>query len=386
MRVAFNVEQLLYHAPGGTARYASRIAALLGSEAGVEEVLPFTAWHGRRAVARALDRFGLSGGAAIAPVRRLPLPRPLLYEAWNATGSPALDRLPRVLRGADLVHSPSVVTPPCHRVPVVVNVHDAAFALFPETYPARGLRFHRRSVEMTARRADLVITGTQSAAEEIVANTPIPSDRLRVVPDGVDHRPATVDEVKATLARHQLNGLPYVLWVGSLEPRKNVSTLVEAFALLHRRGDVPHQLVLVGPRGWLDRHLLPEEAKETLGAHLRVLGEVDDTELRALYAGSELFALPSLHEGFGLPVLEAMVQGTPVICSDIAVLREVAGGAARFVPPMEAGAWADAIARLVVDRDECRLLVEAGHRRAAEFGWDRTARLTRAVYDEALAS
>jgi alpha-1,3-rhamnosyl/mannosyltransferase len=144
-------------------------------------------------------------------------------------------------------------------------------------------------------------------------------------------------------------------------------------------------LALVGPSGWLERDLVDPGDAGRLGDRLRRVGFVPDVELRALYAGARAFAFPSRHEGFGLPVLEAMAQGTPVVCADIPSLREVSGGAARLVAPGDADAWAAALADVLTDAEARQGLADAGRRRVAAFSWERTVRRTRDVYSEALA-
>jgi glycosyltransferase involved in cell wall biosynthesis len=378
VRVGLNLEQLLQPVPGGTGRYAAAIARLLPVLFPGDVVAPFVARHPRPEVESAFRRFGIEAVAADAVV--LPLPRPLLYDSWHLAGAPAPTRRAPSLAACDLVHAPSPAVPPRGGRPLVVSVHDAAFVLFPEAYPRRGLRFHRQGVAAAARRADLVLTGSSAAAEEIAAHTPIPAARIRVVPYGVDHVAATAADVAATLGRFGLSDLPYVLWVGTLEPRKNVGTLVRAFGSLARA--VPHRLVLVGPEGWLRRGLVPGDDTARVGDRLRVLGHVPESDLRALYAGADLFCLPSLHEGFGLPVLEAMAQGTPVVCADVPALAEVSGGAARLVPPLAVDEWSAALAELLDDARLRSALAQRGRARAAELSWERCVTGTRAVYEE----
>jgi alpha-1,3-rhamnosyl/mannosyltransferase len=245
---------------------------------------------------------------------------------------------------------------------------------------------------VAARRADRIITGTQAAAEELVRCTSLPEGRIRVVPYGVDvPAPLTgnTDQQDDFLRSRRLNDVAYVLWVGSLEPRKGVGTLVGAMARLARGtgGSAPPAcLVLAGYAGWHNTELVAPKDRDALGPALRQLGRVSEAELRALYAGAVLFAFPSLHEGFGLPVLEAMAAGVPVVASDIPAVREVAGGAATLVPAGDVAAWADVLGEML---GESRLsgpgragLVEAGRARAALFPWTATAAATLAVYEE----
>ncbi len=360
-----------------------------------DRVVAFTARHPRSAIEAA---WRAQGGPPGSPPIRLPLPRAALYEGWNTLGFPRLDWLAPGLAGVDLVHAPSVAVPPAGRAPLVVTVHDVAPALFPESFPWHGRWFHARGWAATARRADLVITVSRSSAAEIEAHTAIAPDRIRIVPNGVDPVESSPEETAAVVARQGLTGAPYLLWVGTLEPRKNVATLVHAFARLVESGQAAdHRLVLAGPSGWLSRDLIPASVLARLGgagptSRVRLLGLLGESELRGLYAGATLFALPSRHEGFGLPVLEAMAQGTPVVCADIAALREVSGadtgkegpGAAWLVPPDDVAAWAEAMAKLIADRGARQRLAEAGRARAAEFTWERAVRATRAVYAEAL--
>jgi glycosyltransferase involved in cell wall biosynthesis len=371
VRVAVNVEQLLYRPPGGIGRYTAKLVTLLPRLFPGDEVLAFTAWHPRAEIE-----------AAAPGAIRLALPRPVLYEAWHNLDAPRLGWLSSRLREVDLVHAPSAAVPPRGRRPLVVTIHDVAPVLFPEAFPRHGRWFHARGLAAAARRADMVITVSQAARAEILAHSAIAPDRVRVVPNGVDHVTATAAEITATLARFHLTGVAYILWVGTHEPRKDVTTLVQAFA--RAEGLADHRLVLAGPAGWLTADLFPPAVVAALGDRLQMLGHLDLTELRAMYAGATVFALPSRHEGFGLPVLEAMVQGTPVVCSDIAALREVAGGAARLVPAGDVDAWAQALSGLVSDGAAREAQAAAGRAWVAPFSWERTVRETRAVYVEAL--
>jgi glycosyltransferase involved in cell wall biosynthesis len=386
MRVAFNLEQLLQTPPGGVGRYTAELARLLpgldgGDPDDAVELVPFVARHRADDIAAALRAFGLDG---LEPVS-LPLPRPVLYDAWHLIGRPGLRGVARRRGELDVVHAPSVAVPPKGRYRLVVTVHDAAPLLFPETYPPRGRRFHRRGIAAAARRADLVITVSQAAADEIEEHTDIPAERVRVVRNGVDLTEASDDDVVAARVAFDLGERPYVLWLGSLEPRKNVGVLVEAFARWAATSDVPHQLVLAGPSGWVeDRDAVLAPARR-LGDRVRTIGRVGDDHLRGLYRGADIFVLPSRHEGFGIPVLEAMAQGTPVLASDIPALREVAGDAARLITPADPDAWASALDDLLHDRDRHADLGEAGRRRAELFSWERCATETVEVYRESMA-
>lgn len=378
MRVAVNAEQLLYRSPGGIGRYTAALLTLLPGAHPELEMVPFTAGHRRRSVADALE------GAGVAPVVAgraavIPWPRPLLYDAWHRFGRPRLAGLGRTV---DLVHAPSVAVPPVRGVPLVVTVHDAAPELFPDAFPPRGRRFHASGLQAAARRADVVITVTQAAADEIASHSAIPAERIRVVHNAVDPPAVEGDRVEELLARLGVGSRPYVLWVGSLEPRKDVGTLIAAMAEVKRRDPAsPVHTVLAGFDGWLGEGLIDPADRRALGDSLHQLGRVGEADLWSLYAGATVFAFPSRHEGFGLPVVEAMSQAVPVVAADIPAVREVAGGAAVLVDPGDRSGWADAISALLVDPAERARLGAAGQQRSGDFSVRRWADATRAVYD-----
>ncbi len=374
MRVAVNVEQLLSPSPGGIGRYTARLVSIL-SDLGVE-VQPVTAWHRPDRVAAVWAESGLSGHVPAPKV--FALPKPVLYDAWHLLAWPPLSR------DADITHAPSLAVPPRSGKALVVSVHDAAPVLFPQAFTARGRWFHAMGLRAAARRADLVITGSQAAAAELAEHTAISPGRIRVVAYGVDQAQPDPE----ALSRHGLAGAPYVLWVGSLEPRKGVGTLVSAMAQLVRGNAAlgGARLVLAGYAGWQNASLLAAEDLVQLGPALVRLGRLPAGELAALYAGATVFAFPSRHEGFGLPVLEAMAAGSPVIASDIPALREVTGGAAQLVPPGDVQAWASALEALLSDGARRQDMAEAGRRRAAGFSWNAMVSATLGVYREALGS
>lgn len=372
-----NLEQLLSPSPGGVGRYAAKLAVHL-VRLGVD-IEPVVALHRREEVLAAWESFALAG---VPQPRRMALPRPLLYDSWHLLDWPPLSRGP----GADVVHAPSLAVPPKNGKPLVVSVHDAGPWLFPGSFGRRGRWFHAMGARAAGRRADVVLTGSQAAAAELVQHLPVPAERIRVVPYGVDPPLVPPDEpqVRETLRRYRLEGVTYVLWVGSLEPRKGVGTLVAAMARRARAAGAPH-LVLAGYSGWQNAVLIDPTDRAALGPALHQLGRLPEADLQALYTGAAVFAFPSAHEGFGLPVLEAMAAGVPVVASDIPALREVAGGAAELVGPGDVGGWADAIGALVGSGPQREELARRGRARAAEFSWAKTAAATAEIYRELLA-
>lgn len=366
LRVAVNAEQLLQRSPGGIGRYTSELLKVMPRTFEGDEMLAFTARHPVRDIQAAFAAAGLDIEA-----EALSLPRPALYEAWHTFGVPKLpDRWE-----ADIVHAPSLAVPPKGGAPLVVTVHDAAADLFPDAFTRWGRRFHRKGMAAAAKRADLVVTVSEAAAQEISDNSAIRPDRIRVVHNGVSPRVVESSRRDEVLGRFGLRGETYVFWVGSLEPRKGVETLVEAAAELRRRDGSPHfRLVLAGYDGWLQPQLVAEEVVQ--------LGRVNDEELWALYAGATVFAFPSIHEGFGLPVLEAMSQGLPVVASDIPALREVTKGASVLVKAGDAARWAQALGDLLESPVDRERLAAAGRVRSEELSTEAMISRTRDVYRE----
>lgn len=371
MRVAVNVEQLLSPSPGGIGRYTARLVSIL-ADLGVE-VQPVTALHRRSSVIAAWAEAGLQGKVRVPKI--FPLPKPALYDSWH------LLCWPPISWDVDVVHAPSLAVLPARGKPLVVSVHDAAPVLFPEAFTLRGRWFHAMGLRAAARRADLVITGSEAAAAELVEHTALRSERVRVVPYGVDR----TEPDPGALERYGLEGVNYVLWVGSLEPRKGVGTLVAAMARLLKGNAALSgtSLVLAGYAGWQNGSLLATEDVAQLGPALRRLGRLGARELAALYSGAAVFAFPSRHEGFGLPVLEAMAAGAPVVASDIRALREVSGGAAMLVPVGDVEAWAGALEALLLQPAVRAEMVEAGRQHASLYSWEATAAATLGVYREA---
>jgi glycosyltransferase involved in cell wall biosynthesis len=281
--------------------------------------------------------------------------------------------LPLAARAArvDLLHTLAFPTPLLWRGPAALTVHDATPWLHRDTV-STGMRLYYRPLYAQAlRRAAAVFTVSEASARDLAATTGVPAARICVTPNGIP--PAFFD------ARPGPPGArPYLLAVGTLEPRKNLPALVEAFRLL-RRGGRDLDLLLVGRQGWAGQLPLGDVAP-----HVRLTGTVSDADLAALYAGAACFVLPSLYEGFGLPLGEAMAAGTPAVASDLPALRELGGDAVRYAPPSDPAALAAAIAATLDDgRSTAR--IEAARERARRFTWERCARATLEGYRAALS-
>jgi glycosyltransferase involved in cell wall biosynthesis len=260
--------------------------------------------------------------------------------------------------------------PPAGGAALVVTIHDLAFLADPSAFTKHGVRFFRRGTDLAREEADLVVVPSEATATDCRA-AGFDAERIRVVPWGHDARPATPPEVEEVRLRH---GLPerYVLFVGTLEPRKNLARLAAAW----RRAGADVPLVLAGPPGWGDAGVD--------GPGIVPVGFVAGAERDALYAGAAVVAYPSLREGFGLPVLEAMAQGAPVLTSRGTATEEVAGDAALLVDPLDEAAIAAGLEQLLGDPGAAVRLGERARERAAGFTWRRAADGYRSAYAEAV--
>lgn len=366
-RVAVTVEQCWHRVPGGTATSVLGMLEALDRRPELD-LVGVAARHGEPAPAPFQPPI---------PVAHLPLPRLALYEAWHALRWPAVER---ATGPVDVVHATAVAIPPT-RAPLVVTVHDLAFLAAPEQATRHGLRFFRRGTELAKRHARLVLVPSEASAEEC-RQAGFDPGRIRTVPWGVTTTPVSDADVAATLARHHLDERPYVLFVGTVEPRKNLTGLTQAMALLAGRAV---DLALVGPDGWNEDLTARLEALHGTGIRVHRLGFQPPDALPALYAGAAAFCFPSLREGFGMPVLEAMAHGAPVVTSSGTATAEVAGDAALLVDPLAPADLALALERILDDAALADDLRARGRARAADYSWDRTAALTAAAYEEAAA-
>jgi glycosyltransferase involved in cell wall biosynthesis len=259
------------------------------------------------------------------------------------------------------------------RVPTALNVFDMIAWEAPESAQPRAARIERATIRSALRRAGQVFCNSTSTLADLRKRFPVVEDKASVVPLAADERfrrEVPAEEVTAVLERLGLDR-PFVLTTGTVEPRKNLSRLIEAFTALPEQLRNSHLLAIVGPPGWEDSAILASSRAQS--QHVRLLGRVTDAELAALYASCEVFCYPSLYEGFGLPVLEAMQAGAPVVTSAVSSLPEVGGEAALYIDPTNTEELSGAIARLLSSEADRSELGARGPSQAARFSWDRTA-------------
>ena len=281
----------------------------------------------------------------------------------------------------DVAHFTNGMMPIGSPVSTIVTIHDMSLRLYPQCHPVRRLLLNRPLMHVAIRQAAAIVTVSDSARRDLMRFHGIPADRVSVVHEAASpaFRPITdralLDRVRARY------GLPsrFVLYVGTIEPRKNLLRLVDAFAQARRRG-LPHHLVCVGPYGWSSRDLAGRIDQLGVGDAVHFTGYAPFEDLPAIYNLGEFFVFPSLYEGFGLPVVEAMASGLPVITSNTSSLGEIAADAAATIDPTNTDALADAIAHVATDHALRRDLSERGLRRAQDFSWTQTAKEMLAVY------
>jgi glycosyltransferase involved in cell wall biosynthesis len=365
VRIALLLEQSLAPVPGGTGRYAREIAEALAQRPGIE-VTGWTAWHRDVSGARVP---GVDGP------HRLPLGRRPLVVAWQGG-------LPLPVPGpADLVHAPTLLAPPRGRRPLVVTIHDAVPWTHPETLTPRGVRWHRAMADRVAGSADAVVVPTVAVARALGRS--ISPRRIVVVGEGARLPTPQGDAAEARL-RLDLPEEGFLLVIGTLEPRKGLDVLLRALA---EPGAPSLPLLVVGPPGWGDVDLSGMASQLGLAdGRVRALGRVSDEDLALLLEAATALVVPSRAEGFGLPVLEGMTAGVPVVTSDDPALVEVGGGATAVAPVGDARALADVLAEVVRAPELRRTMVAAGRTRAAAFGWDHAAGELADLYGELLAA
>jgi glycosyltransferase involved in cell wall biosynthesis len=358
------ISYALNRAPGGIGRYTKELVAALR----------------RAGVAVTMLQAGMAdlqpGAVGLRGARLLP--------ALLTLGQFEIARAARQ-KNLALIHDPTASAPLLlARTPRVVTIHDAIPYIYPETSTALDRLIYRFWLPWIVRRLDAIITVSQQSKDDIVRYLPVDPQRVVVIPlaAGARYQPAPRAQIERVLDRYRIPA-PYILYVGSIEARKNLARLLEAYARL-RRWSPQWRLVVVGARKWKFSPVFDTVRRLGLEPHVQFTGYVADDDLPALYSGADLFVFPSVYEGFGLPVLEAMACGTPVVTSNSSSLPEVAGDAALLVDPLDVEAIASGMRAVLSDHALRAELRRRGLDRARQFTWERTASDTIAVYERVL--
>jgi glycosyltransferase involved in cell wall biosynthesis len=317
--------------------------------------------------------------------RNLRLPQRYLDIVWQRLGLPLpVDWLTGPV---DLFHSPDFVLPPVQAASSLLTVHDLAFLVYPECADARLRAYLERAVPRSVARADFVVTDSENTRRDVIRLLGVRPERVAVVYGGVDPSFRPIDDpvrLRALRERLGVGEAPFILAVGVIEPRKNLVRLFEAFERLrdrlHERQAAAVKLVVVGRRGWLWEDILARADRSPWRDEIIFPGFVPESELATLYSAAAVLAFPSLYEGFGLPILEAMACGTPVVASNSSSLPEVLGEAGLPVDPNDVDGLAAALELALLDEPLRAKLRQRGLAQAARFNWPAAARRLLQVY------
>jgi glycosyltransferase involved in cell wall biosynthesis len=361
------------HAKAGIGRYAGSLARALVDEHPGRFALFYNRVAGTKPPA----------GLESVPARTVRAS----YKPWRMAvwlGQLAGVGFDRLLPGAQLYHATEHLLPPLRQVPAVLTVHDMIFKLFPQHQKRLNFWYLNATMPLYCRRAGAIITVSQSSKRDIIAHYGLAPDRINVIYEAASPEfvPASGDAVAQVRRRY---GLPdrFLLHVGTIEPRKNLTRLVEALQSLHEAGlTIP--LLIAGGKGWLYEALFRRLEQLDVGRHVQFSGYVASEDLPALYSAATAVAVPSVYEGFGLPVLEAMACGTPVVSSNASSLPEIGGEAAAYFDPHDVGAMAESIHAVWTDADRRAEMRRLGLSQSARFSWERAAEETWAVYQRLL--
>jgi glycosyltransferase involved in cell wall biosynthesis len=305
----------------------------------------------------------------------------LLSKRWWAVGLPAHVKQ----AGYTLFHGTNYDIPLWRRCPTVVTIHDLSVLLYPEMHPRTLVRRARRRLPIMARSADMIITATEAGRREVCEHLKVEPERVCVTPYAPRRNFQPVPQAETIEVRRRLRVEDeFLLFVGTIEPRKNLLTLLRAFEEILGTTRLRTQLVIAGKEGWLTDELYAYVERAGFHGRLRFTGYLREDELAALYSSCSLFIYPSLYEGFGLPPVEAMACGAPVITSRVESITEVVGEAAYLIEPTNVTALAEGIVKLLEDGEARGRLKQKGRARALEFTWEKTAQKTLDVYRQTL--
>jgi glycosyltransferase involved in cell wall biosynthesis len=367
MRIGIDV-RITHYTRGGISNYALRLLTAL---AALDTETDYCILHSRK------DKNPLLPGANFRPVVCW-TPSHHRLERWALGGEVA--RL-----GLDLLHSPDFIPPAFGYRRSVITIHDLNFLYYPQFLTAESRRYYNDQIAWAVDRADHILADSHATKADLVSMLNVEPDKVTVVHLAADlaYRPIPKGEVECVITRYDLQP-GYLLFVGTLEPRKNVPGLLQAYRLLRDAGTTNEPLVLVGGRGWLYDEIFERVGALNLTEHVCFLHETPNADLPGLYSAASVLVTPSFYEGFGLPALEAMACGTPVVVSDRASLPEVVAEAGLLVNPDDPEDIAQALTRVLMDEALRAQMRAQGLTQAARFSWDKAARETLAVYRQVL--
>lgn len=363
--------RLPYYRMGGISRYVIQLVEAL---AALDDDTQYTVFHSRK------DRRNYTPARANFARQGLWTPCHHRFERW-------LLSLELLGQDLDVLHSPDFIPPRRGGRRHVITVHDLNFLYYPQFLTKESKRYYAEQIRWAVDHADGVIADSNHTRDDIIRELSVEQQRVHAVHLAADPLFSRVanDEsdgaVRETVDRYGLEP-GFILFVGTIEPRKNLALLLESYAMLRRQTASAPRLVLVGSKGWLFDEIFAAIETYGLEDHVLHLQQVDDRQLAHLYLSAGLLALPSFYEGFGLPVLEAMHCRCPVIASNRASLPEVVGEAGILLSPEDPESWAASMQTVLNNADLREEMVRAGLKQAQNFSWERTARATRSIYEQ----
>jgi glycosyltransferase involved in cell wall biosynthesis len=378
MRIAVDLSPAVHH-HAGIGRYAHElVTALTAHDHANEYVAFYNAPRGDECPDAPLDR--LPAYVRRASAKRLRF-QVLLAHLTGAT-------LDHWLPPCDLFHATDYLLPPLRRARAVLTIYDLTYLFFPEYHLPLNRWYLTLMLPRLARCADAIIAISENTRRDLMRLIKLPTEKISVIPLGVNRAFQPIQDPRELIRVRAKYKLPpcFILYFGTIEPRKNLLTLLDAYRVLLTNDPATPDLVIAGNKGWLYQPVLKRVRELGLAERVRFTNWIDEQDAPALMNAAAVFVYPSLYEGFGLPPLEAMACGTPVVCSNASSLPEVVGDGGVLVEPRDAGGFAQAIARTLGDQVLRAKLRHQGLEQASKFSWERTARETLAVYETAFQS
>lgn len=361
MKIAIELQPCCW-ARGGVGTYTWELAKRLHNQDGLEFCGNLFNFCGRNDNSAALENITM-------PIR---VNKILAYGLYKHIWEWAPIPYQGLFRGqVDLSVFFNFIVPPRVSGRVMTTIYDMTYLRCPETMASDNLKHLQRGIEYSARRSDHIITISKFSKCEIVELLNIPEDRVSVIPCAPS-LPEKPEEFLLCKKKFHIKR-PYLLYVGTIEPRKNLERLLHAFARLKQQHHIPHQLILAGGKGWRDEGIYYTAAELPCSGDIVFTGYVTGAEKSALYQNASVFLFPSIYEGFGIPPLEAMYHGCPVVCANTASLPEVVGDAAQLVDPLEVESIAQGVWKVLSDNNYAAGLIKLGYQRLERFTWDKAA-------------
>lgn len=314
-----------------------------------------------------------------------PVSEQWLYRMWYRARLPI--SVQRFTGKLDLFHSPDFVLPPVGgNIPTLLTVHDLSFVHFPEVYPEVLVNYLNKVVPWSVERATHILADSEATKQDLMEIWRVPNEKVSVLYSGVSEAFEKVEDagrITAVRQKYNLGDAPYLLSVGTVQPRKNYQMLIQAFAPLADK--FPHNLYIAGGKGWLYDEMMAEIEKQGLTERVCFIGFVDDADLPTLYSAADLYLFPSIYEGFGLPMLEAMACGVPVIASNVSSLPEVGEETAVMLPSHDLLQWTQKMDTLLSDSEQRQKMVAAGLQQVRKFSWKKASAQLLSIYQTLLS-